>query len=35
MIVKKISLNQNLFKKIVILKKNMNYLNNTWPENSI
>ncbi len=30
-IIKRISLNQNLFKKIVILKKNVNYLNNMKP----
>jgi len=35
MTVKKTSLNQNLFERMVILKKNVNYLDNIWPENSI
>ena len=33
MTVKRTSLNQNLFERIVILKKNVNYIGNIWPEN--
>ena len=33
MTVKRTLLNQNLFERMVILKKNMNYIGNIWPEN--